>query len=100
MKAAPPKQKLRLDLISPHALAKVAEAMTVGSEKHGATNYLDNPRPDEAEKQMGSLLRHLNADRCGSVRDSDGFDHLAAVAARALMILELRRLATSTQPRP
>lgn len=84
-------EKLRLDLIPPHSLAKVAETMTVGAAKHGATNYLDSPRPDEAERQMASLLRHLNADRCGEVLDGDGFEHLAAVAARALMILELRR---------
>lgn len=85
--------KLRHDLIPPHSLAKVAEALTVGAVKHGDSAYLDEPRPDEESRCMASLLRHLNADRCGAVRDSDGFDHLAGVAARALMILEMRRRA-------
>jgi hypothetical protein len=85
------KQKLRFDLISPFSLAEVAKSMTVGSTKHGATRYLDQPRADEEECQMASLLRHLNEDRCGRQEDHDGFKALAAVAARAMMILELRR---------
>lgn len=99
-------KKQRFDLIPPHSLAEVAKTLTIGAEKHAGAreesilNAIERPRADEEQQQMASLLRHLNADRCGERRDADGFEHLAAVAARAMMILELRRRAAASPAQP
>lgn len=68
-------------------MRELALAMTIGAEKHGDTDWLDNPKP--VSHHIGSLLRHLYAFLSGEERDSDGQHHLASVASRALMILAL-----------
>lgn len=88
-----PEPKLRFDLIPPHAMTEIARAFTVGNGKHddagdGLPAYLANPKP--VSHHVGSLLRHLYAHMRGEERDADGQLHLASVAARAMMILELR----------
>jgi hypothetical protein len=80
-------RKLRFDLIPPHGLTEVALAFTVGGAKHGENDYLEHPKP--VSHHVGALLRHLYAYLRGELRDRDGQLHLASVAARALMILEL-----------
>lgn len=79
--------KLRFDLIPPHAMTELARAFTVGGAKHGEQNYLESPKP--VSHHVGALLRHLYKHLCGEVRDPDGQLHMASVAARAMMILEL-----------
>ena len=98
--------KLRFDLIPPHSLAEVARAFTIGAAKHAVgeaeaePRALSKPRRDEQQQQMASLLRHLNEFQCGASQDAEGFEHLAAVAARALMLLELRRRAQASPVQP
>lgn len=79
--------KLRFDLIPPRAMTEIARAFTVGAVKHGDSNYIDHPRPES--HHVGALLRHLYAHMCGETQDADGQLHMASVAARAMMILEL-----------
>jgi len=79
--------KLRFDLIPAHAMTEVARAFTVGSAKHGDDEYLARPKP--ISHHVGALLRHLYAHLRGEARDKDGQLHMASVAARAMMILEL-----------
>jgi Domain of unknown function (DUF5664) len=85
--------KLRFDLIPPNPLTEVARAFTVGAVKHGEDEYLKHPKP--ITHHVGALLRHLYAYLRGEERDPDGQLHLASVAARALMIMELSRRASS-----
>lgn len=68
-------------------MQELALAVTIGAEKHGDTDWLDNPKP--VTHHIGSLLRHLYAFLRGEERDPDGQHHLASVATRALMIMEL-----------
>ncbi len=79
--------KLRFDLIPPHAMTEVARAFTIGGAKHGEQAYLEAPKP--VSHHVAALLRHLYRHLCGEMRDPDGQLHMASVAARALMILEL-----------
>jgi|SRR5271156_2296898 len=81
-------RKLRFDLIPPHAMTEVAKAFTVGGSKHGEDDYLKRPKP--ISHHVGALLRHLYAHLRGEERDVDGQLHLASVAARAMMILEMK----------
>lgn len=79
--------KLRFELIPARPMQELAQAFTVGARKHGDTAWLDSPKP--VSHHVGALLRHLYAFLCGEIRDTDGQQHLASVAARALMIIEL-----------
>lgn len=69
-------------------MTEVARAFTIGGTKHGDDDYLTKPKP--ISHHIGALLRHLYAFLCGQERDADGQLHLASVAARAMMILEMR----------
>ena len=89
--------KARFDLIPAHSLRAVAEALTKGADKHShgeretVLRAIEQANENTESLLMESLLRHLNADQCGERMDAEGFSHLAAVAARVLMILEVRR---------
>ena len=82
-----PEPKLRFDLIPVTGMHELARAFTVGAGKHGDDDWLINPKP--IRHHVGALLRHLYAFLAGEVRDRDGQHHIASVAARALMIIEL-----------
>jgi Domain of unknown function (DUF5664) len=69
-------------------MTEVARAFTVGGSKHGDNDYLAKPKP--VSHHIGALLRHLYAHLRGEERDADGQLHLASVAARAMMILEMK----------
>jgi hypothetical protein len=86
--------KLRYDLIPPHSMHLVADAMTIGAVKHGDDTWREKP----IAHHVGALLRHLYAYLCGEQIDTDGQHHLASVAVRAMMILELQR--RQDQPLP
>jgi hypothetical protein len=86
--------KLRFDLLPPHGITEVARALTIGrkhdaGEEYGEPDYLENPKP--VRYHLAALMRHLFAYLRGEERDPDGQLHLASVAARALMILEISR---------
>jgi hypothetical protein len=69
-------------------MTEVARAFTIGGGKHGDDDYLRKPKP--VSHHVAALLRHLYAYLRGEERDPDGQLHLASVAARAMMILEMK----------
>ena len=81
-------RRLRFDLIPPHGMTEVARAFTIGGGKHGDDDYLRKPKP--VSHHVAALLRHLYAYLRGEERDRDGQLHLASVAARAMMIIEMK----------
>jgi Domain of unknown function (DUF5664) len=85
--AKPTAPKLRFELIPVRPMQELALAITIGAEKHGDDDWLKEPKP--ISHHVGALCRHLYAFMAGEVRDQDGQHHLASVAARALMIIEL-----------
>ena len=83
--------KLKYDLIPPHALEELARVYTLGSTKYGDNDYLEGMG---WRRVIGAMMRHLETFRKGESEDDDGFHHLAAVAwgAFTLMTYEEFRL--------
>lgn len=76
----------RWSLLPDRATARVVELLTwAGDRKHSDEKSRDKP----VEEHYDSLMRHLSAWRQGERLDSEhGMEHLAAVAVRALFMLE------------
>lgn len=67
------------------ALLEVTKVMTHGANKYGKFNYsgqIENTRLTDA------LERHLNQYLVGEDIDESGYNHIAHVAANALMLLD------------
>ena len=77
-------------LISPFFTEEVAKTLTLGAERYGKHNFL-NATPEEKERFVNALERHLLAFRKGERRDEDDLHHLAAVATNAMMLFEIER---------
>ena len=82
--------KIRLELIPPTALKKVAQVFTAGAEKYGERNW----EKGLAWKDVtASLKRHLLAFEMGEDYDKEsGIEHLAHLVCNALMLLEYQHL--------
>ncbi len=89
-----PPQKGRYGLLPTRALRAVAGALTTGAATHGDHGWNDEP----FGALYDALQRHAQAWWEGESFDPDGGQHhLAAVAARALMLLELDMLGRPDQ---
>jgi hypothetical protein len=83
--------KLRYDLIPPGPLAAVAYAFTIG-RKHEDHDWRDGYRIDPSE-YVAKIFRHLQAYRRGEQYDpDDGHEHLAAVIADCMVLMEYEQL--------
>jgi hypothetical protein len=80
--------KLRYSLIPPYALEQVAKCLTLGASKYAPDNwkYVDGAK----ERYLDALIRHTEAYRKGETVDTEGNDHLAAIAVNALFLSEFR----------
>lgn len=80
--------KLRYSLIPPYALEQVAKCLTLGASKYAADNwkYVEGAK----ERYLDALIRHTEAYRKGETVDTEGNDHLAAIAVNALFLSEFR----------
>jgi hypothetical protein len=91
-------EKLRYDLIPPHALADLAFVYTLGSKKYGDNNYRLGIN---WSRIYGALMRHIEAWRKGEDIDpKDGQKHLASCAWAALTLLEYDRFRKEFDDRP
>ena len=71
-------QKLRYDLLPPHALAEVVKVYTYGSTKYGDGNYLKGM---SWGRVFGALMRHAWAFWRGEDLDQEsGLPHMAHAA--------------------
>lgn len=80
--------KTRFSLLPWMALTAVADLMTKNAESHGAEGW--RTRENGQQRYREALQRHIAATWRGEEEDPDGFHHLAAVAANALIALELK----------
>jgi Domain of unknown function (DUF5664) len=81
--------KLRMDLIPPWFLESLAEALTIGADKHG--DGLHSSAPTEADCD-GAIMRHHSRWRMGETHaGDDGQHHGAAMVARILQRMDLER---------
>ena len=84
-------EKLRYDLIPSAPLRGVAAALTYGAAKHkdegGKPNWLNGL---SFASHYGAMQRHANAYWSGETHDPEsGIHHLAAVAANAMVLMDL-----------
>ena len=90
--------KPRFELIPPKALEQVARSFTHGAKEYGEENYLREGAT--YRRYLGAAYRHLNAWAAGEDTDAPtGLSHLAALAANALILLEMHRRGTGTDDR-
>jgi hypothetical protein len=81
--------KARWDLLPYDALGDVAEVMTHGADKYGASNWC---RGLAWGRLLAATMRHLSAWALGTERDTDsGLPHLAHAGACILMLGALVR---------
>lgn len=61
--------KLRYDLLEPHAQRELVAVLTFGSVKYEAGNW--RKVPDASERYYAALLRHLEDHRLGKLQDPE-----------------------------
>ena len=78
-------EKLRYDLIPPHALEMLAGVYTHGAHKYGDVNYL---RGMNYRRILAALMRHIEAYRAGESTDPDsGLPHMAHAAWQCMTLM-------------
>jgi len=78
--------KLRVDLLSPIALEKIAEVLTFGAKKYGDNNWRAGI---SWGRVLGALLRHTFAFIRGEDKDTEtGLSHLAHCGCCIMFLLE------------
>jgi len=81
--------KVRMDLLPVYPLKKVAEILTMGSQKYGDNNWRTG-EPVKLSRHYAGVQRHLNAFWSGEDIDPEsGQTHLAHAICGLLFMLEL-----------
>ena len=78
--------KLRYDLMPPHAFEEVVKVLT-----HGAAKYDDEgwrKVPEYKRRYYAAMMRHMEIWRMGHDIDESGYHHIAHAIASLLFILE------------
>lgn len=89
-KRAAASHKPRLDLLLDLPMVPLAGAMAHGADKYGRTSWRDGDALESV--YLGAIMRHTAAHAAGEDFDPDsGFEHLAHVAASALILLDMTR---------
>lgn len=79
-------EKVDMDLLSPHALEKVAAVMTYGKQKYGANNWRGGI---VYSRLLAAVMRHINSYRKGESLDPEtGLSHLSHASCGLMMLLE------------
>lgn len=79
-------EKVDMDLLSPHALEKIAQVMTYGKQKYGANNWRGGI---VYSRLLAAVLRHINSYRKGETYDPEtGLSHLSHASCGLMMLLE------------
>lgn len=80
--------KNRLDLLPPHALWEIGQALTFGAKKYGDENW--RKVADAKARYTAALFRHIVKWMCGERNDADsGLHHLAHAGACVLFLLDV-----------
>lgn len=79
-------EKVDMDLLSPHALEKIAQVMTYGKTKYGRDNWRGGL---VFSRLIAAVMRHINAYRKGETFDPEtGLSHLSHASCGLMMLLE------------
>jgi hypothetical protein len=79
-------EKHDMDLLSPHALEKIAQVMTYGKKKYGANNWRGGIA---YSRLLAAVMRHINSYRKGETLDPEtGLSHLSHASCGLMMLLE------------
>lgn len=83
-------EKIRMELLPPNSLEKIAKVFTYGAKKYESWNYLKGEGLD-LDRVYGACLRHLNAWYKGELTDLEtGESHLAHAGCCIMMLMELQ----------
>lgn len=82
------KGKLRFSLLPWGSVREVVKIFEHGAEKYGSDNWKTVQDPEN--RYLNALMRHTVATAEGEKVDADGLDHLACIAANALILLWFR----------
>ncbi len=95
------KGKVRLDLLSPLALAEMAKAADHGNQKKGRGAWNWRRKKVKASDQLGGALRHLHALLSREDVDAGSQAHHAGhVMARMQVFIEAQQAGTLIDDRP
>jgi len=90
--------KVRFSLVPAEARLEVAKVFTYGAKKYPPHNYR---KGTEWSRYVDALQRHMNDFELGQdVDEESGLLTLAHVAANAMILLTLQKLAAGTDDRP
>ncbi len=79
-------EKPDMDLLSPHAMEKIAQVMTYGKKKYGANNWRGGIA---YSRLLAAVMRHINSYRKGEFTDPEtGLSHLSHASCGLMMLLE------------
>lgn len=82
-------EKLRYDLVPPHALAQITSVLTFGAKKYADDNWRKVPDPER--RYVAAAMRHIEAYRAGETLDKEtGVSHLAHAACCLMFLLEVK----------
>jgi hypothetical protein len=90
--------KVRMDLLPPNALTKIAEVFTYGANKYEAWNWAKGL---EYSRLYGALQRHLNDWYMSDSNDKEtNKSHLAHAGCCIMMLLDLEEYRKDLDDRP
>lgn len=93
------KDKIDMSLLPVEACLQEAKVWQLGEKKYGRDNWKKLWGDDTIQVAMASLLRHAFAILDGQINDPEtGLDHAAHIRCNAAMILEYRKVQTTTEP--
>ena len=91
-------EKLRYDLLPPHAVEQVVEVLTYGANKYVDRNY---EKGMEISRVFAATQRHLNAYWRGQDLDEESaLPHIAHAITDLMILLEIERLHPELDDRP
>lgn len=83
-------EKVRFDLLEPHAIKELAKVFTFGAHKYADNNWIKYGM--DWSRVIGSLERHVNAFKAGQDYDEEtGLPHMAHAAWNALALVSYMR---------
>lgn len=92
--------KIRMELLPPHALEKIAGIFTFGANKYSAWNYVEG-NGLSTSRIYGSLLRHMSAWYRGEEVDEETQQsHLYHAGCCIMMLIEIENKKDKIDDRP
>jgi len=80
--------KIMLELIDPTFEEGIGKILTFGAKKYDVDNWKLGNTPEDRQRYIGALLRHVSAYRKGEITDPDSGESHLYHAACNLMFLD------------